>query len=220
VPGRLGKTTNGPDDVVGQQTLDERQSTWGEIPGKVVDFDPATQTATIQPLYKPRHNGKAVDMPQLYEVPVRMARAGKGGMTYPVAAGDYVTLRPQMRSGENYHSEEKGESSDARSFSVSDMEAHLEGGESLKNPIKNFDASNVHVRFDEEGNYGIRGSSSGKIKIEGSEGNIYAIIAEFMELVASDELMISYGSSAGSGHALKNRGQLMALAAKIRAMAL
>jgi hypothetical protein len=220
MPGRLGKTTNHPDDVAGQQTLDERQATWGEIPGKVVSFDPATQTATIQPLYKPRHNGKAVDMPELYEVPVRMARAGKGGVTYPVAAGDYVTLRPQMRSTENYHSDDDGEASDARSFHVSDMEAHLEGGESVKNPIKNFDAENVHVRFSEDGSYGIRGSSSGKIKIEGSEGNIYALIAEFMEIISNDRLMIAYGSSAGTGHALEKKAELNAIAAKIRSMAL
>ncbi len=48
----------------------------------------------------------------------------------------------------------------------------------------------------------------------------YDIIATFMELVASDELQINYGSSAGTGHALQNRTQLMDLAAKVRAMAL
>jgi hypothetical protein len=100
------------------------------------------------------------------------------------------------------------------------MEAHLDGGESLQNPIKNFDSENSHIRFDEDGKFGIKGSSSGKVKIEGSEGNIYALIAEFMELVASDELQINYGSSAGTGHALKNRAALMSIAAKIKGMAL
>jgi hypothetical protein len=220
MPGRLGKTTNHPDDVAGQQTLDERQATWGEMPGKVVSFDAATQTATVQPLYKPRHNGKAVDMAELYEVPVRFPRGGGGAITHPVKAGDFVTLRPQMRSSEAYHTEEKGEASDARSFSLADMEAHLAGGESLKNPIKNFDNENMHVRFDEEGNFGVRGSSDGKVKIEGSEGNIYALIAEFMELVAGDELLIHYGSSAGTGHQLYNKAKLMEIAGKIRSMAL
>jgi hypothetical protein len=193
---------------------------WGEIPGKVVSFDSAKQTATIQPLHKPRHNGKAIDMPELYEVPIRFTRAGGGAVTYPIKAGDFVTLRPQMRSSENYHSKDDGEASDARSFHISDMEAHLDGGESLQNPIKNFDSENSHIRFDEDGKFGIKGSSSGKVKIEGSEGNIYALIAEFMELVASDELQINYGSSAGTGHALKNRAALMSIAAKIKGMAL
>lgn len=218
--GRMGKATNWPDDVEGQRTLNERQSMWGEIPGKVVSYDAKTQTATVKPLFKPMHNGKPVEMPELYEVPVRMTRAGKGAMTFPVAKDDYVTLRPQMRSTDNYHENEDGAANDARSFHVSNMEAHLSGGESLKNPIKNFDDKNVHMRFDEEGKFGIRGSAEGKVKIEGKEGNIYELIAQFMELVASDELLIKYGSSAGTGHALYNRAPLMAIAAKIRAMAL
>ena len=41
-----------------------------------------------------------------------------------------------------------------------------------------------------------------------------------MELVASDQLQINYGSSAGSGHQLQNRAALMEIAGKIRAMAL
>jgi hypothetical protein len=218
--GRMGKATNWPDDIEEQRSLDERQSMWGEIPGKVVSYDAKAQTATVKPLFKPMHNGKPVEMPELYEVPVRMQRAGKGAMTFPVAAGDKVTLRPQMRSMENYHEKDEGNASDARSFSVADMEAHIAGGESLKDPIKNYDDKNVHMRFDEEGKFGIRGSKEGKVKIEGSQGNIYELIAQFMELVASDELMINYGSSAGTGHRLYNRAPLMAIAAKIRAMAL
>ena len=180
--GRLGKSTNWPDDAAGQRVLDERQSMWGEISGKVVSFDKDTQTATVQPLYKPRHNGKAVDMPELYEVPVRMPRAGGGAMTFPVQAGDFVTLRPQMRSTENYHDKEEGDASDARSFSVADMEAHVAGGESLKNPIKNYDGKNVHMRFDEDGTHGVRGDTDGKIKVEGSQIKLQGSQGDLMDL--------------------------------------
>lgn len=220
MPGHLGKTTNWQRDVVGTQTQAERLDQWGEIEGEIKSFDAAKQTATIQPLYKPKHNGKPIDMPELLEVPVRFLRAGNGALTHPVAVGDKVTLRPKMRSSEKYHTESSGEASDARSFNLSDMEAHLDGGESLQDPIQNFDNSNMHLRFNESGSYGIRGSKEGKIKIEGSEGNIYDLIATFMELVASDQLAIAYGSSAGSGHALQNKAELLEIAGKIRAMAL
>lgn len=217
--GLLGKTTNGPNDAIGAQVLDERNSMWGEIPGQIVSFDPTTQTATIQPLYKPRFNGKAVEMPQLLEVPVRMARAGGGGVTFPVDAGDFVTLRPQMRSTENYMDGDDGEASDGRSFNLSDMEAHLEGGESLTNPIKNFDPANVHLRFDNEGNFGMRGSKEGKIAIEGSEGNIYEMLARLAEMFAEHQTTVTAGSSAGNyPHDLK--GEALDIAAKLRAMAL
>ncbi len=218
--GYTGKQTNWDEDVVGNKILAAQWSQWGEIPGKIVDFDPKTQTATIKPLYKPVFNGKAIDMPELLEVPVRFTRAGGGAVTFPVREGDRVTLRPQMRSTENYHTDDDGVASDRRLFNLSDMEAFLDGGESLSDPIRNFDDKNAHVRFDPEGRHGIRGSEDGKIAIEGKEGNIYTMIAEFMELVASDKLQINYGSSAGSGHALENAAALIAIAQKIRAMAI
>lgn len=218
--GYSGKHTNWPDDVEGRRAIEERNSQWGEIPGRIVAFNSTTQTATIQPLFKPKFNGRPVDMPELLEVPVRFERAGGGAMTYPIAPGDKVTLRPQMRSTENYHVDNDGSASDGRSFNLSDMEAHLAGGESLKEPIPNFDASNTHLRFDPEGNFGIKGSADGKFKIEGKEGNLYDLIATFMELVAADQLQINYGSSAGSGHQLQNKAQLLEIAAKVRGMAL
>ncbi len=217
--GRQGKTTNGPDDLVGTKQLEERHSQWGEIPGRIVSFDPAKQTATVQPLYKPKFNGKPVDMPQLLEVPVRFTRAGKGGITYPVGEGDMVTLRPQMRSSENYHEDGNGEASDARSFNLSDMEAFLDGGESLKDPIANFDASNVHMRFDEQGQYGVRGSQEGKVAIEGAEGNIYDLLVQVVELLAAETTTVSGGSSTGVWP-LTHQSQFAALAAKLRGMAL
>lgn len=217
--GLQGKTTNGPTDQVGSVAQDERNSMWGEIPGKIVSFDPATQTATIQPLYKPQFNGKPVDMPQLLEVPVRMARAGGGGMTFPVAAGDFVTLRPSMRSMENYMDGDDGEASDARSFNLSDMEAHLSGGESLSNPIKNFDPANVHMRFDEEGNFGVKGSKDGLVAIKGKEGNLYDLLVQVVEILGGETTTVSGGSSTGVWP-LTHQAQFAALAAKLRGSAL
>lgn len=218
--GHLGKTTNHDSDIVGAQAQEEREAHWGEMPGKVVAFDPDSQTATIQPLFKPKHNGKSIDMPELQEVPVRFPRAGGGATTYGDLTGTVVNLRPQMRSSENYHNGEDFEASDTRSFALSDMEAFIDGGESLADPIRNYDPENHHIRFDEDGKYGIRGSKDGKIKIEGSEGNIYELLATVVELLASDGLDIKYGSSAGQSHALQNRSQYAEIAAKLRGMAL
>lgn len=220
MPGYLGKTTNLSREVIGQQAQSEREDQWGEIDGEVVAFDAAKQTATIQPLYKPRFNGKAVDMPQLLEVPVRFPRAGGGGVTYPVQAGDKVTLRPKMRSSENYHTDGDGAASDNRSFNLSDMEAYLDGGESLTDPIQGFDPDNTHVRADPEGNFGLRMSQSGKVKLDGSEGNIYTLLAQAIRLIGSDQLQINHGSSSGSGHALHNAAAILEIADKLDAMAL
>ncbi|MBB4063694.1 Gp138 family membrane-puncturing spike protein [Gellertiella hungarica] len=218
--GYLGKRTNQDRDVVGRQIQNKQENQWGPIPGEIVSYDAAAGTATVKPLYKPVHNGNAVDMPELYEVPVDLPRTGSAGMTFPIPAGTKVMLTPAMRSMDNYEAGEGGEPFDGRSFHLADMRASIAGGDSLSDPMPNVDADNTHLRFSPDGAFGIKGSPDGKFRIDGSEGNLYDIIATFMELVASDQLIIAYGSSAGTGHQLQNRAELMELAAKVRAMAL
>lgn len=173
--GYLGKATNEDRDVIGAQIQNALANQWGNMPGEVVDFDPSTQTATIKPLYKPIHDGQAVDMPNLYEVKISQPRTASGATTSPIKPGTKVMLHPMMRSQENYDEQSDGTPSDRRVNHLSDMWASLSGGESLSDPLPNYDPENSHFRFDPEGNYGIRGSEDGRIKIEGSEGNIYQL---------------------------------------------
>lgn len=217
--GLQGKTTNWADDVAGSRAIEERQSQWGEIPGEIVSFNPANQTASVKPLYKPKFNGIEIEMPTLIEIPVRFPRAGNGAITYPIKPGDKVSLRPQMRSTENYHAEGGETASDARSFALSDMEAFLDGGDSLLDPIKNFDPSNVHIRSDPDGQYGLKMSEQGKVRLDGSEGNIYDLLAEAVELLGQETTTVSSGSSAGQWP-LTHQAKFAEIAAKLRAMGL
>lgn len=219
--GYLGKTTNDRRDVVGAQVQTERETIWGPIPGEVKSYDSSTGTARIKPLYRPRHNGEPVDMPELLEVPVEFPRTASGAITFPVKPGTKVMLNPTMRSMENWDTDENGEASDARSFNLSDMRATLIGGDSLKDPLKGVDPDNTHFRFDPEGKFGIRGSEDGKIKIEGSEGNVYELISEAVDLCRdgfdklSTESTLTHTSTYGSIAA-----QLQAIVTKLEAMAL
>lgn len=205
--GYRGKTTNLRREVTAVQAESERESMFGEIPGKIVSFDAEKQTATIQPLFKPKHNGVPVDMPELQEVPVRFPRAGGGAITHPVKEGDVVTLRPQMRSSEHYHTDGEYVASDTRSMSLSDMEAFLDGGESLKDPIQNFDAENMHLRANEDGSHGIRVSEDGKFALDGAQGDVIDIVAQIAELLGTDT-------------DTEHRAQYEQLAEKLRAMSL
>lgn len=173
--GYLGKHTNDWHDNTNAKTQHERESMWGPMPGEVVSFDPATQTATIQPLYKPVHDGQSVTMPQLFEVPVDLPRTVTGAITTKIAPGTKVMLTPMMRSMENYDTEQDGTPSDRRSFNLSDMRASITGGNSVADPLPNYDPDNTHIRFDPAGNFGIKGSEDGKFKLEGSQGNIYQL---------------------------------------------
>lgn len=220
--GLIGKTTNRQGMVTAAHAQAERESMWGPIDGEIVDYDAAKGTATIKPLYKPLVNGKPVSMPNLLEVPMRFPSAGAGGaMTFPVAAGTKVRLTPGMRNSENYHADGDGAPFDTRSFSLNDMEASLIGGESLKDPMPNVDPNNVHVRFDANGDYGIRGSADGKIAIEGSEGNIYDLVAEAADLAASGFELL--GTEATLDHMAEYAtigDQLRTIANKLAAMSL
>lgn len=220
--GYLGKTTNGFGSVVGGAAQDEREDMIGPMPGEVKAYHPERGTVDVQPLFKKwvPSARKNLDYPVLVDVPLDQPRSGSSAITQPVPVGTRVMLTPMMRSGENYEADDDGSPSDRRSFNLSDMRASLSGGDSLSSPLPNVDPDNTHIRFDPEGQFGIRGSPDGKVKIEGSEGNIYDLIATFMELVASDQLQINYGSSAGTGHQLQHRAELMEIAGKIRAMAL
>lgn len=181
--GVIGKTTNRGTTVTKAHTQAERETMWGPIDGEIVDYDAAKGTATIKPLYKPLVHGKPVDMPNLLEVPMRFPNAGDGGaMTFPIPAGTLVKLTPGMRNSENYHTENDGSPFDMRSFSINDMEASLIGGESLTKPMPNVDPSNMHIRANKEGTYGIRMSPGGQFALEGAQGNAYDLIAEAIGL--------------------------------------
>lgn len=219
MPGLLGKTTNLSRDVVGQTAQTEREAMWGPIPGEIVSYDAAKGTATVQPLYKPRHNGKPVDMPQLLEVPVDLPRTGKSGITFPIPAGTKVMLTPAMRSMESYDEENDGAASDSRSFHLSDMRASIVGGDSLSDPLPNVDPDNMHIRFSPDGAFGIKGSPDGKIKIEGAEGNVYDLLAQVVELLGAATTTVSGGSSAGTWP-VTQQPEFAEIAAKLRAMAL
>lgn len=218
--GYRGKTTNSEQENVAVQAQMERESMWGETTGKIVSFDPATQTASIQPDYSPVHNGKTVKAPVLLEVPVRFQRVGGFVITSPIKVGDKVTLRPQMRSSEAFHTEgDYVTNGDRRSFSLSDMEAFLDGGESLQSPIENFNNNNFELRS-EDGKFKLEFSEDGKFKLEGAQGNVLELLTQVVELLAADQLQINYGSSAGTGHQLQKRAEYNEIAGKLRGMLL
>lgn len=218
--GARGKVTNQPREIVAIQAQAEREAVFGEMPGRVVSFNAEKQTITVQPLYRPSHNGQPVDMPELQEVPVRFPRMGGFVITTPVKPGDKVALRPQMRSSEEYHTGGAYESpNETRSMSLSDMEAFLDGGESLSEPISNFNSQNMEIRS-ENGDFKIEMSEDGKFRFEGAQGNAFALLADLVELLSQDTLVIKHGSSSGSGHEMQFRAQYAEIAGKLRGMAL
>ncbi len=68
-------------------------------PGKIVDYDHATQTATVQPSLKRKYVGvEAQLLPQLKNVPVIFPSFKTGWLRFPLAVGDTVMLLFSERS--------------------------------------------------------------------------------------------------------------------------
>ena len=189
------------------------------MPAEIVEFDPATQLASIQPLYMPRHNGVPVKLPVLEEVPVHFDHGNAGGMTYPIQPGDRVMLRPQMRSTELFHTTGEHVASDSRSVSLSDMEAFYDGGLSMVEPIPNFDPDNANWRYDELGEFGWFGSRDGRTKCQLAPGELIDTLAQLAEACAENTTLVLGGSSSGT-HQHTSIPLFNKIAATLRAMQL
>lgn len=183
--GYVGKTTNLQREVVATQAQAEREDQWGPMPGEIVSYDAAKQTATVRPLFKKKKwDGSDLELPDLEEVLVDLQRTGSAGLTFPIPAGTRVVLTPQMRSMEHYDTGAGGSFSDYRSFNLSDMRASIAGGDSASSPMQNVDSENTHLRFDADGQFGLKGSPSGKFELMGSEGNIFDMLISHVELTS------------------------------------
>lgn len=67
------------------------------IPGKVISYDPATQTAEVAPVVQraePAEDGGATltALPSIPNVPVQWPRGKSFALSFPLAAGDHVLL--------------------------------------------------------------------------------------------------------------------------------
>lgn len=62
------------------------------MPGKIISYDPGTQTCTAQPIFQ---TGE-LPMPPIYYVPVIFPAGGGAVMTFPVKAGDRCWLAFSM----------------------------------------------------------------------------------------------------------------------------
>ena len=79
------------------------------VPGEIIDFDPATQTATIAPAIRMKtfidETEGYIDLPPLVNVPVIVSCAVVKGfsITFPISAGDSCLLIFSQRAIDNWH---------------------------------------------------------------------------------------------------------------------
>jgi hypothetical protein len=116
------------------------------LPGQIIKFDPATQLADIQPLLKRKVGDKLINLPVLASVPVRFLKSKAFTITFPLVAGDEVSLYFIERSIDNWLTEGGIQSpNDTRKFDLSDAYA-VPVLYSQKEILADFDPANLEIR--------------------------------------------------------------------------
>ncbi len=69
------------------------------MPAQVISYNKDKQSVDVQPAFKKKYNsGDVVDLPQIFNVPVKFPRAGNAIIAMPLQKGDYVELSFADRS--------------------------------------------------------------------------------------------------------------------------
>lgn len=162
-------------DAVDAKIMDMRTA----MPGIITAYDKASQTATVQPVFKRKYgDGTTGDPPQIYKVPIAHPRAGDAFIHLPVAVGHTVLLVFSDRSLEKWMASGKvNDPEDNRAHHMSDAIA-IPGG------YASATAANVHNSEDiiiKNGNgVEIRVKTNGHLEVRNSSQELIKILDEWI----------------------------------------
>jgi hypothetical protein len=146
--GLRGKTARGQSNAIASQAAHtERNDIQTALPAQIVDFDAATQTATVKVMHVPKLNGKDFPIPELKKVPVVFPRGGGAALTWPVNAKDPGRIVMAGRNMDDWY--DTGEAKSAQSNRMQSLsDAHFEPGALVdkKNKIEKFNTKKTELR--------------------------------------------------------------------------
>jgi hypothetical protein len=175
-------TRNDMHEALAAMVEAERRDMHVAARGRVISYDPATQTAKVKPLIKQRFGDEVLDAPDLESVPVRQPRGGGLAIHAPIKAGDEVDLHFASRSLDDYQTD--GESIDgapARMNNLSDAFA-VPAGSSDKTKLTNMPADKFHLGK-EDGSAGLQiDPATGKFDFVNGGDSILAVMKDFLTL--------------------------------------
>lgn len=133
--------------VINQAILNTLKDLHTCLPAQIISFDPANQTATVQPQIKRVFvGGNAQDLPPLINVPVWQPRAGGFCVTLPIKTGDQcLVIFAERAIDQWFKSGKNDEPKNYRTHSLSDGIA-LVGMSAEPNAIQNYDPDNLTIR--------------------------------------------------------------------------
>lgn len=168
------------------------------LPAQIVSFDPATQTASVQPAIKRVFtDGDTLPLPVIDGVRVGFQRVGSFAVTFPLSKGNEGLLIFAERSIDNWRKTGNvSEPNDARMHDLSDA-IFLPMCYSDPNNIASFSATDISIRT-LDGTGKIEIAPDGRIELERSGNKVLQTISDALGYLGAATVTISSGSSAGT----------------------
>ena len=169
------------------------------IPGTIVDFDPKTQTATIQPeISKTQADGSKIKMPPLMKVQYEMPTAGNFHITQPVGKGDQVIVTTHQTGADQFL--EKGDDQiskeENRYHSLSDS-SFRPTNISQDQAVENFNSDHMQIRS-RDGKTTLELQQGGRFRMAGEQYELFAVMGELLDVLIAAQTDVASGSSAGA----------------------
>lgn len=213
-------------DLIGEQIHRALGDVNTSLPGQIVSFDPATQTATVKVLAKRSLNGVATDYPDLVNVPVHFQRGGGFVQTMPIQPGDGGQIHFQSRDMSSWQSSGSPDAGADRYHSLSDA-VLVPGLVDASKAVPDYDPTRHVTRsldgqsytaFDEAGNFETK-TAGGATHVMDTLGNttITTALGASLALTAAGAFAVTAASGAqlsmdeNGGFTLKGSGGTVSL---------
>lgn len=113
------QTSNEKREIIESWIEDKISNVHTSLPGNIISYNSATNRAIVKPsgIYK-TNDGRSLEYPAIYNVPVVFPTGAGAGITYPVKPGDGCLLHFSESQTDDFLSQ--GDSDDIRKHSLND----------------------------------------------------------------------------------------------------
>ena len=161
------------------------------MPGRIVNYDSAKQTATVQPLFRRvLADNTQIDLPQIANVPVQFPRSGNAYIHFPLADGDPCFLIFSQRSLDTWQqSGDLVDPADDRRFDLTDCVA-IPGVSSAANPIQVADPEGFVIEIG-DGQQIIK--PDGKFSLSNGTDEIVDLLVQLADALVNAQTLTAIG---------------------------
>ena len=182
----LGERMGGEEECMRRAIENKTDNLRVAMPGKIITFDEANQTAAVQPLIKEQIRGKWESLPQLLDVPCVFPRAGGYCLTFPVKPDDEcLIVFNDMCLDSWWQSGGEQIQLECRRHDLSDAACHL-GIQSVPRAVTDYSINSMRLRNEDNDSF---------FEIMDDDKTVNIVGAENINIEAEADLCITVSGS-------------------------